>query len=198
MLKSCLTFASVLSRPNFSPTRVISAIFYLLLLTISLFLCHHLQHDQVYSFINIHGVNCTSTNLPPAMEVAHREEFQKRGRFRSRYRRIKYVSTSSHVIGAHQKLFWRTWHKDFRKKKIKAAHHCLKFQAVSHNYSGLCQGRWQRKTTHRLVVMATVSCQTDCVEIGQVWTKSIPPPDSHMTFQTQTVQKNVLVARILA
>lgn len=60
--------------------------------------------------------------------------------------------------------------KAFRIKK--AAPHCLKFQAVSHNYSGLCQGRWQRKTTHRLVVMATVSCQTDCVEIGQVWTQN--------------------------
>lgn len=115
-------------------------------------------------------MNCTSTNLPPAMEVAHREEFQKRGRFRSRYRRINHVSTSSHVLGAHQKLFWRTRHKGFRKKKV--ATHCLKFQAVSHNYTGLCQGRWQRKTTHRLVVMATVSCQTDCVEIGQVWTQN--------------------------
>ena len=54
----------------------------------------------------------------------------------------------------------------------------------------LLTGWWLRKATRGGVVMATEACQTDWVEIGQVWTHNqYPPPTphpssfhSHMTF----------------
>lgn len=42
----------------------------------------------------------------------------------------------------------------------------------------LLAGWWLRKATRRGVVMATEACQTDCVEIGQVWTHNQYPPPS--------------------
>lgn len=42
----------------------------------------------------------------------------------------------------------------------------------------LSTGWWLRKATHGGVVMATKACQTDCVEIGQVWTYNQYPPPS--------------------
>lgn len=42
----------------------------------------------------------------------------------------------------------------------------------------LLTGWWLRKATRGGVVMATEACQTDCVEIGQVWTHNQYPPFS--------------------
>lgn len=42
----------------------------------------------------------------------------------------------------------------------------------------LLTGWWLRKATRGGVVMATEACQTDCFEIGQVWTHYQYPPPS--------------------